>query len=198
MNQPVWHEPHMSRSQRWQTHNLKGMTLWLTGLSGSGKSTIAHALAERLNTEGTLTYVLDADNLRHGLNADLGFDDDDRRENVRRVAEVAKLFADAGAVTLVPIISPFANGRNFARSVHDQASLAFAEVYVSTSAAECERRDTKGLYAKVRNGEMSGLSGVDAPYEPPTSPELVVDTAVFTVEQCVDLLQTLVQTLAAP
>lgn len=186
MNGPVWHEPTVTRTARWGALGLTGMTIWLTGLSGSGKSTIAHAAAGRLNESGTLAYVLDADNLRHGLNADLGFDDTARRENVRRVAEVARLFADAGAVALVPIISPFADGRDHARSIHERDGLVFREVHVATSLAECERRDTKGLYAKARSGAMTGLSGVDAPYETPVAPDLVVDTANLPLDTCVE------------
>jgi bifunctional enzyme CysN/CysC len=185
MNQPVWHEPTVSRSTRWNALKLSGATIWLTGLSGSGKSTIAHAVAAKLTESGTLHYVLDADNLRHGLNADLGFDDVARRENVRRTAEVAKLFADSGAVTVVPIISPFADGRSHARTIHADEGLPFYEVHVATPLAECERRDTKGLYAKVRNGEMSGLSGLDAPYEAPTHADLVIDTSEVSIDECV-------------
>jgi bifunctional enzyme CysN/CysC len=192
MNKPVWHAPSVTRDARWAALGQSGLTIWLTGLSGSGKSTIAHAVAERLNESGSLAYVLDADNLRHGLNADLGFDDAARRENVRRVAEVARLFADAGAVTLVPIISPFAEGRNHARAIHEHDGLRFSEVHVATPLTECERRDTKGLYARVRSGDMTGLSGVDAPYEAPTAPDLVLDTAALDLDACVDRVLALV------
>ena len=195
MNQPIWHEPSVTRASRWSALGVSGATVWLTGLSGSGKSTIAHAVAERLHAAGTLVYVLDADNLRHGLNADLGFDDASRRENVRRVGEVAALFADAGAVTLVPIISPFADSRAHVRAVHDAANLPFAEVHVATTLAECERRDTKGLYAKVRNGEMRGVSGVDAPYEPPTAPDLLLDAGATSLDECVDHVLALIARL---
>ena len=173
-NTPVWHEPAVARDQRWSHHHVHGATLWLTGLSGSGKSTIADALSRELLQLSVFAYVLDADNLRHGLNANLGYSDADRTENVRRVGEVARLFADAGVVTIVPIISPFAADRARIRVAHEGAGLDFVEIHVATSLTECERRDTKGLYAKVRKGEMHGLSGVDAPYEAPTSPELVV------------------------
>ena len=192
MSRPVWHEPAVTRAARWDALGLSGMTIWLTGLSGSGKSTIAHAVAGRLNESGVLAYVLDADNLRHGLNADLGFDDAARRENVRRVAEVARLFADAGAVALVPIISPFADGRTHARSIHEIDGLPFHEVHVATSLEECERRDTKGLYAKARKGEMTGLSGLDAPYEAPTAPDLALDTVGTTLDECVERVLALV------
>jgi bifunctional enzyme CysN/CysC len=170
----VWHEPAVSREQRWAHHHVHGATVWLTGLSGSGKSTIADALSRELLQRSVLGYVLDADNLRHGLNANLGFTDADRTENVRRVGEVARLFADAGVVAIVPIISPFAADRARVRVAHEGAGLDFVEVHVAASLAECERRDTKGMYGKVRRGEMSGLSGVDAPYEAPTSPDVVV------------------------
>lgn len=164
------------------------MTIWLTGLSGSGKSTIAHELARVLTANGKFAYVLDADNLRHGINSNLGFTNEDRAENVRRMAEVAKLFADAGAVTIVPIISPFASGRQFARLIHETNDLEFIEVFVATPLDTCEQRDTKGLYAKVRAGENVGLSGVNAPYEPPTNPEFVLGAHGESVEQCIDVL----------
>ncbi len=192
MNQPVWHEPQVSRASRWAALHLSGATIWLTGLSGSGKSTIAHAVAEQLNSVGTLAYVLDADNVRHGLNADLGFDDNSRRENVRRLAEVALLVADLGAVTLVPIISPFADGRSHARAIHETAGLPFAEIHVATALSECERRDTKGLYAKARNGEIHGISGVDAPYEAPLTPELTLDAGTTVLADCVERTMALI------
>ena len=174
MSKPVWHEPGVTRNQRWNKHGLSGATVWLTGLSGSGKSTIANELARELLNTSRLAYILDADNLRHGLNSDLGFSDTDRAENIRRVAEVACLVADSGVVAIVPIISPFAASREHARKIHRDNNLRFIEVHVATPIAECERRDTKGLYAKVRNGEMTGLSGVDSVYEPPKSPEVKV------------------------
>ena len=149
-------------------------TIWLTGLSGSGKSTIANGVARALLDAGRPAYVLDADNLRHGLNAGLGYSDAERTENVRRVGEVARLVADAGLVAIVPIISPFRGGRGAARAAHEADGLRFIEVHVATPLAECERRDTKGFYARVRAGEMTGISGLDAPYEPPTDPDLVV------------------------
>jgi len=176
MSKPFWHEPGVTRNQRWNKHGLSGATVWLTGLSGSGKSTIANELARELLNTSRLAYILDADNLRHGLNSDLGFSDTDRAENIRRVAEVACLVADSGVVAIVPIISPFAASRDHARKIHRDNNLRFIEVHVATPIAECERRDTKGLYAKVRNGEMTGLSGVDSVYEPPKSPEVKVGT----------------------
>ena len=187
-NTPVWHEPQVIREQLWSTHQFNGMTIWLTGLSGSGKSTIAHELARKLTELGKFAYVLDADNVRHGLNSNLGFNDDDRAENVRRMAEVAKLFADAGAITLVPIISPFASGRQFARLIHTADNLDFVEVHVATPLSECEARDTKGLYAQVKAGAKIGLSGVNAPYEAPTAPDFVLCLHGESLDQCVETL----------
>lgn len=188
MTKPVWHEPLISRTQRWNKHGLSGATVWLTGLSGSGKSTIANELARELLNTSRLAYILDADNLRHGLSAGLGYSDDDRSENIRRVAEVACLFADAGIVAIVPIISPFIASREHARKIHHDNELAFVEVHVATPIEECERRDTKGLYSKVRSGEMTGLSGVDSVYEPPKSPEITVGANNETLEQSVAMI----------
>lgn len=193
MNSPHWHEPSVSRDARWKKLGLHGMTLWLTGLSGSGKSTVANELARQLLDAGRLSTVLDADNLRHGLNADLGFSDDDRRENVRRVGEVAAILADTGVVSIVPIISPFREGRQAVRNVHEQAGLKFIEVHMATPLDECTARDPKGLYRKVRDGEMTGLSGVDAPYEAPTSPDVVLGAHGETVEQSVEALLAIVR-----
>jgi bifunctional enzyme CysN/CysC len=151
-----------------------GATVWLTGLSGAGKSTVAEALERLLVESGRPAFRLDGDELRLGLNADLGFSEVDRIENVRRVGEVAALFAKAGLVAIVPVISPYRAGRDAARACHDAAGLSFVEVFVDTPLAVCEARDVKGLYAKARSGELTGLTGVDAPYEPPASPELVL------------------------
>ena len=187
-NHPVWHEPKVSREQLWSTHKFHGMTIWLTGLSGSGKSTIAHELARKLTELGKFAYVLDADNVRHGLNSNLGFTNDDRAENVRRMAEVAKLFASAGAITIVPIISPFATGRQFARLIHSADNLEFVEVHVATPLADCEARDTKGLYAQVKAGANIELSGVNAPYEAPSAPEFVLCLNGEPLDLCVETL----------
>jgi len=170
----VWHESEVPREERWQATDAHGATVWLTGLSGSGKSTVAGALTALLTARGVLTYTLDGDNLRHGLNGDLGFSAEDRSENVRRVGEVARLFADAGVVALVPLISPYRAGRDHARSLHEAAGLVFVEVFVDTPIEVCERRDPKGLYAKARAGELTGFTGIDDPYEPPLEPELVI------------------------
>jgi bifunctional enzyme CysN/CysC len=164
----TWHGGEVSRDER--PH--KGATVWLTGLSGSGKSTVAVALEGLLVTSGQPAYRLDGDNLRHGLNADLGFSADDRDENVRRAGEVAVLLADAGVVALVPLISPYRAGRDRARAAHEAAGVPFVEVFVDTPIELCEQRDPKGLYAKARAGEITGFTGIDDPYEAPTAPEL--------------------------
>jgi bifunctional enzyme CysN/CysC len=184
----VWHEHGVPREERWRAAGVHGVTVWLTGLSGSGKSTVAAALTERLAARGLLTYTLDGDNLRHGLNGDLGFSAADRAENVRRVAEVARLFADAGVVALVPVISPYRSGRDHARALHDAAGLAFVEVFVDAPLDVCEARDPKGLYAKARSGELTGFTGVDDPYEPPIRPDVVVETATSSVDEATDTI----------
>lgn len=173
----VWHEGLVGRAERWSRTGGPGLTVWLTGLSGSGKSTIAAELERLLVSGGRPCYVLDGDNLRHGLTSDLGFTDDDRRENIRRVGEVARLFADAGVVAIVPVISPFRAERERVARDHERTGLRFVEIHVDTPLEECERRDPKGLYARARRGEVQGLTGIDSPYEPPTSPDLVVGRA---------------------
>jgi bifunctional enzyme CysN/CysC len=151
---------------------VRGPTVWITGFSGSGKSTLADAVASRLRELGRPTYILDGDNVRCGLNSDLGFSAADRAENVRRIGEVARLMADAGLVVLVPVISPYRADRDRVRAIHDVAGLRFVEVFVDTPLELCEQRDPKGLYARARAGELSGLTGVDDPYEPPLAPEV--------------------------
>jgi adenylyl-sulfate kinase len=173
----VWHDDGTPRADRWRAAGVHGATVWLTGLSGSGKSTVAAALNELLVASGRLTYTLDGDNLRHGLNGDLGFSAEARAENVRRVAEVARLFADAGVVALVPVISPYRAGRDHARRLHEAAELTFVEVFVDAPLEVCEARDPKGLYVKARAGEITGFTGVDDPYEAPLHPELVIASA---------------------
>jgi bifunctional enzyme CysN/CysC len=170
----TWHHGHLSRDERWAVSGLRGATVWFTGLSGSGKSTVAFAVERLLLEEGRAAYVLDGDNVRHGLNGDLGYSAADRDENVRRVSEVARLFADAGVIALVPLISPYRVGRDRARAAHDAAGLAFVEVFVDTPIELCEQRDPKGLYRRARAGELTGFTGVDDPYEPPATPELVL------------------------
>ena len=173
----TWHEGELDRGRRWAALGVTGATVWFTGLSGSGKSTVAAAVERRLIEAGRPAYLLDGDNVRHGLNADLGFSDDDRAENVRRLGEVARLLADAGVVALVPAISPFRAGREAARAAHAAAGLTFVEVHLATPLEECERRDPKGLYARARAGELQGLTGLDSPYEPPEDPDLVLTPA---------------------
>ena len=170
----VWHATDLDRDQRWEALGASGATVWLTGLSGSGKSSVAVGLERLLVQSGQPAYLLDGDNLRHGLNGDLGFTAEDRDENVRRVSEVARLFADAGVVALVPLISPYRAARDRARAVHAAAGVPFLEVFVDTPIEECERRDPKGLYAKARAGEITGFTGIDDPYEAPEHPELVL------------------------
>ena len=169
----TWHHGEVTAAER--PH--RGATVWLTGLSGSGKSTVAVALERLLVAAGRPAYRLDGDNLRHGLNADLGFSAADRDENVRRAGEVARLLADAGVVAIVPLISPYRAGRDRARALHAADGIPFVEVFVDTPIEECERRDPKGLYAKARAGEITGFTGVDDPYEAPTAPELVLTPA---------------------
>jgi bifunctional enzyme CysN/CysC len=170
----VWHEPALARAARWDALGVRGATVWFTGLSGSGKSTVATEVERLLVDRRQPTYLLDGDNLRHGLNGDLGFSADDRAENVRRVGEVARLFADAGVVALVPVISPYRSGRDAVRAMHAVAGLTFVEVFVDTPLEECERRDPKGLYKLARAGEITGFTGIDDPYEPPLTPDVVL------------------------
>lgn len=164
----MWHAGAVARHER----PSAGATVWFTGLSGSGKSTVAVEVERALVAAGRAAYLLDGDNLRHGLNADLGFSAADRAENIRRVGEVARLFADAGVVALVPVISPYRADRDRARAIHADVGLSFIEVFVDTPLDVCEARDPKGLYAKARAGEITGFTGVDDPYEPPERPEL--------------------------
>ena len=160
--------------------------VWFTGLSGSGKSTIANLLEKRLHAEGRHTYLLDGDNVRHGLNRDLGFTEGDRVENIRRVAEVAKLMLDAGLIVLVSFISPFRTERRMARELFAEGE--FIEVYMDTPIEECERRDVKGLYAKARAGELKNFTGIDSPYEPPEAPEVRVQTSLASPEVCAEII----------
>jgi bifunctional enzyme CysN/CysC len=171
----VFHDSTVSREERWAATGRAGATVWLTGFSGSGKSTIAAALEHQLIGAGVMAYMLDGDNLRHGLNGDLGFGADDRAENVRRAGEVAQLFADAGVIAIVPLISPYRADRDRVRARHDESGLRFFEVFVDTPLEECERRDPKGLYVKARAGELPGFTGIDDPYETPTRPDLRIE-----------------------
>jgi len=166
----------------------RGATVWLTGLPASGKSTIAGELERRLVADGRAAYRLDGDNLRHGLNGDLGFSAADRAENVRRTAHVAQLFADAGLVAIVALISPWRDGRAAARALHIESGVEFLEVFVDTPLDVCERRDPKGLYARARAGEIKGMTGVDDPYEPPTDPDVRITTTTTSPAEAADLL----------
>ncbi|HET6773080.1 MAG TPA: adenylyl-sulfate kinase [Acidimicrobiales bacterium] len=164
----VWHQGAVARADR----GAAGATVWFTGLSGSGKSSVAVEVERALVARGRPAYLLDGDNVRHGLNVDLGFSAADRTENIRRIGEVARLFADAGVVALVPVISPYRSDRDRARAVHEAVGLRFVEVFVDTPLAVCEQRDPKGLYAKARAGQITGFTGVDDPYEAPERPDL--------------------------
>ncbi|MCA9550083.1 MAG: adenylyl-sulfate kinase [Myxococcales bacterium] len=188
-----WHEGKVTRDERWAALGHRGATVWLTGLSGSGKSTLAVALEHQLVARKVACYRLDGDNLRHGLNADLGFGEADRNENVRRAGEVAQLFADSGAVAVSAFISPYAAARQHIRGRHEAAGLPFLEVFVDTPLAVCESRDPKGLYGKARRGELTGMTGLDAPYEAPAQPDLRIDGGATSVE---DGVEAIIQLLA--
>jgi adenylylsulfate kinase len=185
-------ESKVTREERWKTMDAHGITLWFTGLSGSGKSTIALALEHTLVNAGVPCYRLDGDNIRRGLNKNLGFSAEDRTENIRRIGEVCKLFSDGGVVTLASFISPYHADRDAVRTLHDEDNLEFCEVHVSASLEVCEGRDPHGLYKKARAGEIKGFTGIDDPYEAPEKPELVLDTGELSVEdsvkKCVDYL----------
>jgi adenylylsulfate kinase len=171
----TWHEGHVTRDERAKLLRQKGATLWFTGLSGSGKSTIAFTLEHALVQRGRLAYVLDGDNVRHGLNKNLGFSATDREENIRRIGEVAKLFADACVITMTSFISPYRKDRDTVRALHVEAGLPFIEIHLNTPIETCEQRDPKGLYKKARAGQLKGFTGIDDPYEPPLNPELTLD-----------------------
>ena len=181
----TWHAGAVSPADRRAATGHGGATVWLTGLSGSGKSTVAVALERSLVGAGRLAYRLDGDNVRHGLCRDLGFSAADRAENVRRVGEACKLFADAGVIAVASFISPYRADRAAVRALHESAGLAFLEIFIDTPLAVCEQRDPKGLYAKARAGEIQGFTGIDDPYEVPASPELILNTAALPVDACV-------------
>ena len=168
----VWQEATVGRERRWEALGQQGATVWFTGLPGAGKTTIATAVEARLIDAGRSAYRLDGDNLRHGLCRDLGFSKDDRETNVGRVGEMARLFADAGTIALVALVSPYTDCREKVRELHHRDGLRFLEVFVNTPSEECVRRDPKGLYARAHNGSLSGMTGVDAPYEAPRAPEV--------------------------
>jgi adenylylsulfate kinase len=180
----VWHTHKVSREGRESLLKQKGVVLWFTGLSGSGKSTIANEVAYKLHSMGHLSYVLDGDNIRHGLNKDLGFSPEDRKENIRRISEVASLFADAGLITITAFISPYSLDRNYCRELVGKGR--FLEIYTKATIETCEKRDTKGLYKKAREGIIKDFTGINAPYEEPENPELLLDTDKETIEESVE------------
>jgi adenylylsulfate kinase len=179
-----WVESQIARSARHEVFEQTGLTLWFTGLSGSGKSTLAFSLENLLVQNGLMSFVLDGDNIRHGLNKDLGFSPDDRVENIRRIGEVAALFSDAGILTMTSFISPYKADRELARSAHERRNLPFVEVFVNTSIDICEQRDPKGLYKKAKAGEIPNFTGISAPYEAPENPDLIVESGTQSPTQC--------------
>jgi adenylylsulfate kinase len=182
----TWHEGALNKQDREKLLDQKGVVIWFTGLPSSGKSTLAHAIEEQLFRRGHLSFVLDGDNIRHGLNKNLGFSPEDREENIRRIGEVAKLFADAGLITMTAFISPYRKDRD--RNRHLLNEDEFIEVFVKVSLDEAERRDPKGLYKRARAGEIKEFTGIDAPYEEPLDPELVIDTNELDLEESADIV----------
>ncbi|QRG66252.1 adenylyl-sulfate kinase [Brevibacillus choshinensis] len=182
----VWHAATVNKEERQKRAGHKSCVIWFTGLSGAGKSTLANAVEYELHQRGLASYVLDGDNIRHGLNRGLGFGAEDRKENIRRIGEVAKLFVDAGVITLTAFISPFQEDRDLARSLVEDGE--FVEVYVKCPLEECERRDVKGLYQKARAGEIGQFTGISSPYEEPASPELVIESGELSVEESVQVV----------
>lgn len=185
-NNIIWHHSTIKKEDRQKLNGHKSLMIWFTGLSGSGKSTIANALQHELYKNNVSVYLLDGDNLRHGINSNLSFSSEDRKENIRRTAEIGKLFVDAGIVVLAAVISPFEKDRLYARKIFPAEE--FIEVYVKCSLEECEKRDPKGLYKKARNGEIKQFTGIDQPYEEPENPEIVLDTNELSLDQSVELL----------
>lgn len=182
----TWHEHTISQAEREMLLNQKGVLLWFTGLSASGKSTVANEVTFRLHQMGKLTYVLDGDNIRHGLNKNLGFSPEDREENIRRISEVGKLFADAGIITTTAFISPYRKDRDNARQLLGEER--FIEIFIKASIDTCEQRDPKGLYKKAKNGEIKEFTGISAPYEEPLKPEIILDANIMTIEEEVQVI----------
>nr|CRH04647.1 Adenylyl-sulfate kinase [Candidatus Magnetococcus massalia] len=178
----VWHDALVSRQDREKLHGHRSLLIWFTGLSGAGKSTLMHEVGRQLHDQGRRCYTLDGDNIRHGLCNDLGFSDEDRKENIRRIGEVANLFVDAGTIVLAAFISPFRSDRQRVRNLVEPGD--FVEVYCNASLEVCEERDTKGLYKKARAGEIREFTGISSPYEAPNNPELAPDTGSRSVEEC--------------
>jgi adenylyl-sulfate kinase len=189
-----WQRSALSRERRWESLGCAGATVWFTGLPAAGKSTLASAVEEWLVEAGRPAFLLDGDNLRHGLNGDLGFDEQARRENVRRTAHVARLLAESGSIALVSLVSPYMADREAAAALHVEAGLQFIEVFVNAPLELCQERDPKGLYARARTGELCGLTGVGAPYEAPEHPDLVVRSGEETVGEAVELVMRLLET----
>ncbi len=187
----VWHHATVTRTRREMHNGHKAVILWFTGLSGAGKSTLAHALEERLHQQNSSTFVLDGDNVRHGLCRDLGFTEEDRQENIRRIGEVSKLFIEAGVITLTAFISPFAADRQQVRELVPDGD--FIEIYCHCPLEVCEARDVKGLYKKARTGEIKEFTGISSPYEIPENPELAINTAGKSVDECVDQIVAFLQ-----
>ena len=193
----TWHSGHVTRDERSEALGVRGATLWLTGLSGSGKSTVAAALERRLVLAGRGAYRLDGDNLRTGLSGDLGFRREEREEHARRAAEVACLFADAGLVAIVALISPYASSRRQARELHDQAGIPFAEVYMAAPVDLCAARDPKGLYAEASSGRIGSFTGVDDPYEVPEAPDLVIEPGT-SLDDAVEAVEAVLHRMEPP
>lgn len=187
----VWHHATVTRMRRERMNGHRGVVGWFTGFSGAGKSTIAHATEERLHQLGCRTYVLDGDNVRHGLCSDLGFSSEDRHENIRRIGEMSKLFVDAGIITLTAFISPMRADRDRLRLL---AGDDFIEIYCRCPIAVCEDRDVKGLYKRARAGEIKEFTGISSPYEEPHNPDLVIESNIMTVEESVDVVMSYLQT----
>ena len=179
----IYHQASVTRERRNQSNNHKSVVLWFTGLSGSGKSTLAHVLEEKLFNKGCKTLVLDGDNVRHGLNSNLDFSDDDRKENIRRIGEVAKLMLESGLIVMTAFISPFREDRAAVRNLISNSD--FIEIYCKASLKTCEARDVKGLYKRARAGEIKNYTGIDSPYEAPENPELIIDTDKETLDESV-------------
>jgi adenylylsulfate kinase len=184
----TWHEGNVTAEERQKNMGQKGCTLWMTGLSGSGKSTVAVALEQVLLQQGKHAYRLDGDNIRMGLNKNLGFSPEDRDENIRRIGEVTKLFADAGIISITSFISPYKQARDMVRKLHDDAGIPFLEVHVDCSLEKAEERDPKGLYKKARAGEIKGFTGIDAPFEAPEKAEITIKTHELSIEESVQAL----------
>lgn len=189
----TWHDGEVTRAERAKLLGHSGATLWFTGLSGSGKSTVAVALEKVLHAQGKLSYRLDGDNVRLGINKNLGFSAEDRAENIRRIGEIAKLFVDTGVIVLSSFVSPYRADRDLVRKLHEDAGMAFIEVYVEVPLAEAEKRDPKGLYKKARAGLIKNFTGIDDPYEAPEKPELVLHTDKMSLQDEVQALLGLLQ-----